>query len=334
LFIKRTKRTLRGKTYTNHLLVESVATERGPRHRVVCSLGSLAPAPKAQWLKLAHHLQECLGGQESLLEHSAQEQALVQKATLVTKGKKKRNAGGDININLEEVEVEEARQAGAVHVGHQIWQRLGLDEILAEAGFGHNTRLLTQVMTLNRLIEPCSELAMSQWVGRSALGDLLKEEFSELNEDRLYRNMDRLYGKRGPIEAALSAKEKSLFSLKDSILLYDLTSTYFEGLCLANPKAKRGYSRDSRPDCKQVVVGLVLDGEGFPKAHEIFAGNRSDSTTVADMLAILQKRVGKTKDATVVVDRGMANPENLATIRAAGYHWLVAAPQPGRVTLD
>jgi transposase len=331
LFIKRTKRTLRGKTYTNHLLVESVATERGPRHRVVCSLGSLAPAPKAQWLKLAHHLQECLGGQESLLEHSAQEQALVQKATLVTKGKKKRNAGGDININLEEVEVEEARQAGAVHVGHQIWQRLGLDEILAEAGFGHNTRLLTQVMTLNRLIEPCSELAMSQWVGRSALGDLLKEEFSELNEDRLYRNMDRLYGKRGPIEAALSAKEKSLFSLKDSILLYDLTSTYFEGLCLANPKAKRGYSRDSRPDCKQVVVGLVLDGEGFPKAHEIFAGNRSDSTTVADMLAILQKRVGKTKDATVVVDRGMANPENLATIQAAGYHWLVAAPQPERV---
>jgi transposase len=331
LFIKRTKRTLRGKTYTNHLLVESVATERGPRHRVVCSLGSLAPAPKAQWLKLAHHLQECLGGQESLLEHSAQEQALVQKATLVTKGKKKRNAGGDININLEEVEVEEARQAGAVHVGHQIWQRLGLNEILAEAGFGHNTRLLTQVMTLNRLIEPCSELAMSQWVGRSALGDLLKEEFSELNEDRLYRNMDRLYGKRGPIEAALSAKEKSLFSLKDSILLYDLTSTYFEGLCLANPKAKRGYSRDSRPDCKQVVVGLVLDGEGFPKAHEIFAGNRSDSTTVADMLAILQKRVGKTKDATVVVDRGMANPENLATIQAAGYHWLVAAPQPERV---
>ena len=131
--------------------------------------------------------------------------------------------------------------------------------------------------------------------------------------------------------AALCAKEKALFSLKESILLYDLTSTYFEGLSLSNPKAKRGYSRDSRPDCKQVVVGLVLDGEGFPKAHEIFAGNRSDSTTVGDMLAVLQKRVGKSKDATVVVDRGMANPENLATIKAAGYHWLVAVPQPERV---
>jgi transposase len=161
--------------------------------------------------------------------------------------------------------------------------------------------------------------------------DILKEDFSRLNEDRLYRNMERLYGKREPIEAALCAKEKSLFSLQESILLYDLTSTYFGGLCLSNTKAKRGYSRDSRPDCKQVVVGLVLDAEGFHRTHEIFAGNRSDPTTVADMLAVLQKRVGKTKDATVVVDRGMANPENLATIQAAGYHWLVAAPQPERV---
>jgi len=331
LFIKRTKRTLRGKTYTNHLLVESVATERGPRHRVVCSLGSLGPAPKAQWLKLAHHLQESLGGQESFLEHSAEEQALAQKASLATKSKKQRGAGKDIHVDLEQVEVEEARQAGAVHVGHQIWQRLGLDQILAAVGFSHKTCLLTQLMTLNRLIEPSSELAMSEWVGRSALADILKQDFTGLNKDRLYRNMDRLYGKRGPIEAALCAKEKSLFSLKESILLYDLTSTYFEGLCLSNPKAKRGYSRDSRPDCKQVVVGLVLDAEGFPKAHEIFAGNRNDSTTVGDMLAVLQARVGKTKDATVVVDRGMAKPENLATIRAAGYHWLVAAPQPERV---
>ena len=329
MFVKRTKRSVRGKTYTNHLLVESVATERGPRHRVICSLGSLAPAPREHWLKLAHHLQESLGGQESLLAQSPEEQAVVQKVAMAARGSKKRYAGSD--FNLEEVEVEEARQAGAVHVGHQIWQRLGLDEVLAGAGFSHKTRLLSQVMTLNRLIEPSSELAMSEWVGRSALGDILKADFAKLNEDRLYRNMDRLYGKRGPIEAALCAKEKTLFSLQESILLYDLTSTYFEGLCLSNPKAKLGYSRDSRPDCKQVVVGLVLDGEGFPKAHEIFAGNRSDSTTVADMLSVLQKRVGKTKDATVVVDRGMSNPENLAAIQAAGYHWLVAAAQPERV---
>ena len=254
---------------------------------------------------------------------------MVQKAAVTVRGRKKRSGPSD--FDLEEVEIEQARQAGPVHVGHQIWQRLGLDEILSQAGFSHKTCLLTQLMTLNRLIEPSSELAMSEWVRRSALADILKQDFAKLNKDRLYRNMDRLHGKRAPIEAALCGKEKTLFSLKESILLYDLTSTYFEGLCLSNPKAKRGYSRDSRPDCKQVVVGLVLDGDGFPKAHEIFAGNRGDPTTVADMLKVLQMRMGKSKDATVVVDRGMSNPENLASIRDAGYHWLVAAPQPERV---
>ena len=223
MFIKRTKRTLRGKVYTNHLLVESVATERGPRHRVVCSLGSLSPGPKAQWLKLAHHLQQSLSGQESLLDDSPQEQVALQKPEVAARGPKKHRSESD--IHWDEVEVEEARQAGAVHVGHQIWQRLGLDEILSGAGFGRKTRILTQVMTLNRLIEPCSELAMSDWVRRSALEDILPEHFSQLNEDRLYRNMDRLYGKREPIEAALREKERTLFSLKESILLYDLTST-------------------------------------------------------------------------------------------------------------
>ena len=152
MFIKRTKRTLRGKVYTNHLLVESVATERGPRHRVVCSLGSLSPGPKAQWLKLAHHLQHSLSGQESLLDDSPQEQVPLQKPEVAARSLKKHQSGSD--INWEEVEIEEARQAGAVHVGHQIWQRLELDEILAGAGFGHKTRILTENMTLNRLIEP------------------------------------------------------------------------------------------------------------------------------------------------------------------------------------
>src|SRR5437016_13229270 len=127
---------------------------------------------------LAHHLQESLGGQESLLEHSAEEQALVEKATLAAKGKKKRKADEDINIDLEEVEVEEARQAGAVHVGHQIWQRLGLDQILAGVGFSPKTRQLTQLMTLNRLIDPCSELAMSETVARRCAPAIFSQRIS------------------------------------------------------------------------------------------------------------------------------------------------------------
>jgi len=169
---------------------------------VVCSLGSLSPGPKAQWLKLAHHLQQSLSGQESLLDDSPQEQVALQKPEVAAvRGPKKHQSGSD--IKWDEVEVEEARQVGAVHVGHQIWQRLGLGEILAGAGFGLKTRILTEIMTLNRLIEPCSELAMSDWVRRSALEDILKENFSLLNEDRLYRNMDRLYTKRAPIEGVL-----------------------------------------------------------------------------------------------------------------------------------
>src|SRR5437870_6727265 len=172
-------------------------------------------------------------------------------------------------------------------------------------------------MTLNRLICPRSEHAMPDWIRRTALGDILKHDFSKLQDEALYRNLDRLHPNREHIERALAEKAKTLFNLDDTVYLYDLTSTYFEGQAKANPKAMRGYSRDKRPDCKQVVVGLVLDSEGFPKAHEVFAGNRPDSTTVAEMLRALEKRTGKVPGATVVVDRGMADSENLAAIRSA-----------------
>jgi hypothetical protein len=146
-----------------------------------------------------------------------------------------------------------------------------------------------------------------------------------LNDEALYRNLDRLHPQRALIEGELAAREKELFALPESIYLYDLTSTYFEGKALRNEKAKRGYSRDQRPDCKQVVVGLVLDADGFPKAHEVFDGNRNDSTTVDDMLAALEKRFGKKAAVTVTVDRGMAYDKNIEQIRGRGYHYLVAA---------
>jgi transposase len=146
----------------------------------------------------------------------------------------------------------------------------------------------------------------------------------------LYRNLDHLHPNRERIEAALAEREKTLFNLDDTWYLYDLTSTYFEGQALSNPQAKRGYSRDKRADCKQVVVGLVLDRDGFPKAHEVFDGNRQDRTTVGAMLDSLEKRTGPQPGATVVVDRGMAYDENLVEIRGRGYHYLVAGRQPER----
>jgi transposase len=171
---------------------------------------------------------------------------------------------------------------------------------------------------------------MPEWIRRTALADILGTDFTGLSDEALYRNLDRLHPQRPRIEQALAARERTLFNLDDTIYLYDLTSTYFEGQCPRNPQAKRGYSRDHRPDCKQVVIGLVLDRDGFPKAHEVFDGNRHDQTTVEDMLTRLEERTGRRGGATVVVDRGMAFAANLAQIRARGHHYLVAARYPER----
>ena len=321
MFLKATRKTVRGKSYTNHLLVESITTPKGPRHRTICSLGSLEPAPREHWLALAHRLQAALSGQQSLLP-DPEVDSLRQRIEALPSSDRHPEW---VSVILDQVEVREAREAGSVYVGHQMWLRLRLDAILEKAGLNERARLLTEVMTINRLVAPCSEHAMPDWVRRTALADLLRADFSLLNDESLYRNLDRLHPQRALIEGELAAREKELFALPESIYLYDLTSTYFEGQALANQKAKRGHSRDQRPDCKQVVVGLVLDGDGFPKAHEVFDGNRNDSTTVDDMLAALEKRVGKKAGATVTVERGMAYDKNIGQIHSRGYHYLVAA---------
>jgi transposase len=235
-----------------------------------------------------------------------------------------------VAVHTDQVSLEKAREAGPVHVGHQMWRRLGLGEILQHSGLSAQARLLSEVMVLNRLVAPCSEHAMPGWIERTALSDILSVDLSELSDESLYRNLDRLHPNRQGIESALAEREKSLFNLDDTYYLYDLTSTYFEGQCLLNPKAQRGYSRDQRPDCKQVVVGLVLDRDGFPKAHEVFSGNCQDRASLEHMLSQLEQRSGRHGGATVIVDRGMAYEENLAQIRARGHHYLVASRQSER----
>ena len=332
MYIRKSTRTYKGKTYTNYLLVESNQTPKGPRQRIICSLGSLEPGPAEEWLGLAHKLQSALHGQESLPESSQQIQEWVEKARRKNRGAARADESrpGSIAVDAAKIEVELAREAGPVHVGHQLWGQLGMNRILQEAGLSQRACSLTEAMTLNRLICPRSEHAMPDWIRRTALGDILKQDFSKLQDEALYRNLDRLHPNREHIERALAEKEKTLFNLDDTVYLYDLTSTYFEGEAKANPQAKRGYSRDKRPDCKQVVVGLVLDRDGFPKAHEIFDGNMQDRSSLDKMLDALEKRTGKRPGATVIVDRGMAFDENLEQIRKRGLHYLVAGLQPER----
>ncbi len=340
MFIRKTTRTYKGRNYTNYLLVESVRTPNGPRQKTLCSLGNLDPRPAGEWLKLAHRVEQALAGQGDLFNSAdAEVRQIVHRAR---SGRAEPEAGGlpapggcdtkdeRVTVQTAAVRTEKHREAGPVHVGFRMWERLGLDGILAGAGLSEHSRSLSCAMTMNRLIHPASEHAMPDWIRRTALDDILGADFSSLADDALYRNLDRLHPNRAKIETALAERERTLFNLEASVFFYDLTSTYFEGLAELNAKAKRGYSRDKRPDCKQVVVGLAVGAEGFPQAHEVFEGNMQDRRSLGPMLDAMDARVGLRPGQTVVIDRGMAFDENLADIRARGLHYLVATRQGER----
>jgi len=340
MYVRKTTRRYKDKVYTNYLLVESVHTPNGPRQKVVCSLGDLSPRTAEQWLRLVHKVEDALAGQINLFSSPDPEvEQIVRQIRSRQPGSSAESApitpdsapvSDLVAVHTDQVTATEHRTAGPVHVGFQFWKRLGFDTILRHLGFSIKAIQLTCAMTLNRLVYPRSEPAMPEWIRSTALGDILGVDFGPLVDDPLYRDLDRLHPNRAAIESALVERERQLFPLDATVYLYDLTSTYFEGQAQRNPKAKRGYSRDRRPDCKQVVVGLVVGREGFPIAHEIFAGNVQDRQTLGPMLDLLQKRVGLPAGSTVVGDRGSADADNLAEIRRRQLHYVVAGRHPER----
>jgi transposase len=342
MYIRKSIRTYKGKSYTNYVLVESVVTPKGPRQKTICSLGDLSPRPREEWLEFARKIEDALVGQDNLLGSDDDEVAEIVDRVRARQTKEERaqaepsasvprtRGGALIKVDPSRVTTEQHREAGPVHVGYQFWQRLGLDRILSDCGLSAVTCRLACAMTLNRLIAPASEHAMPAWIRRTALADILGVSFDALEEDPLYQVLDKLHPHRAAIETALVERERCLFDLDQTIYLYDLTSTYFEGLCARNPKAQRGHSRDKRSDCKQLVVGLVVNRDGFPLAHEIFAGNTRDHRTLGTMIDRLRERVELKEGATVVVDRGMAFDDNLADIKARKLHYIVASRQPER----
>lgn len=333
MFIKANTKTVKGKPYKNYLLVESVKTPKGPRHHVVCSLGNLRPAPKEYWLQLSRKVEAALAGQLPLFT-DPQVNEIVAKTnrSMVSGGSS--DTGGGVMIDVDRVSTEIPCEAGPVHVGHQIWLRIGMDEVLGQAGLDRRACALTEILVLNRLAQPCSERGTRPWIFRTALPDILGWEMPTVGVNTLYRHLDKLHPQKELIERALAERESNLFNLDNSVLLYDLTSTFFEGQCEKNPQAQHGYSRDGRPDCKQVAVGLVVNRDGFPLAHEVLDGNRSDTTTVADMLDVLGKRAADaSSQRTVMVDRGMSSLANLKLICQRGYCYVVAAKQKERDAL-
>jgi hypothetical protein len=239
MFIRKTTRRYKDRTYSNYLLVQSVYTEKGPRQRVICSLGDLSPRPADEWLRLAHKVEDALVGQPGLWKEAEGEVAQIvaqvrQRQTergQVGRPQAKDDAAGQelVAVHTDRVTTERARLAGSVHVGFQFWNRLGLGEILKALDFSARAIQLGCAMTLNRLIRPSSEHAMPGWIRRTALDDILGVDFDGLADDALYRNLDRLYPNRVALESALSERERNLFNLDATVFFYDLTSTYFEG---------------------------------------------------------------------------------------------------------
>jgi hypothetical protein len=341
MYVRQTTRRYKDKTYTNYLLVESIHTPTGPRQKVICSLGDLSPRPAEDWLRLARKVEDALVGQANLFSNPDPEveQIVRQIQTRQAGTPQPQPPSGPlpepgpadlISVHTDSIAITQPRSAGPLHVGFQFWKRLGFDAILQRHGFSTRAIQLTCAMTLNRLIHPDSEHAMPRWIRSTALADLLGVDFTTLVDDPLYRNLDRLHPNRAAIESDLVERERLLFQLDPTVYLYDLTSTYFEGQAAQNPKARRGYSRDHRPDCQQVVVGLVIGREGFPLAHEIFAGNTQDRRTLGRMLDLLNAdfRGPKVGDSFtfVRVPPGTRRPPASSPARgSAGIH------DPGRL---
>jgi len=234
-------------------------------------------------------------------------------------------------VRLKGVRVERSRQFGDVYLALCLWRGMGLEDLCRRLLPMGQERVawakMAAVLTTARLCEPSSELHIAEdWYRRTALCDLLQLGDAEVNKDRLYRGLDRLLAHKEALEAHLAARCGELFAVENDVLLYDVTSTYFEGQAEANPQAQRGYSRDHRGDCKQVLIALVVTFDGFPLGYEVFAGNTHDSQTVQTIVAAMEARHGAL-GRVWIADRGMASAKTLAWLRQTGRRYIIGAPK-------
>lgn len=240
-------------------------------------------------------------------------------------------------VLIDRVSHQSTAMLGPVLVGLSAWNQLDMDGCLKNLGVNESRIKSALVSIINRLTGPVSEHRLPQWVATTALPELLEDDLLQSGKDRYYRASDTLLSHQDAITRHLRRKTQELFSLERTICLYDLTNTYFEGEAEKNPKARRGKSKEKRNDCPQIVVGMVLDEYGFELAHKVYEGNRSDSTTVPDMVRQLKEMVMDNPEdlssqvvPTVIMDGGLSGSDNLQAVREAGFHYLVNDSRRGR----
>jgi transposase len=236
-----------------------------------------------------------------------------------------------VPVRLKGIRIERSRQFGDVYLALALWRGTGLEELCRQLLPVGLERIawakMAAVLVTARFCEPSSELHIAEdWYRRTALCDLLQLGDEEVSKDRLYRALDHLLAHKAALEAHLSQRCGELFAIQNEVLLYDVTSTYFEGQAEGNPQARRGYSRDHRPDCKQVCIALVVTFDGFPLGYEVFAGNTHDSRTLQTIVATMEGRHGML-GRVWITDRGMASADNLAWLRQTGRRYIIGAPK-------
>ncbi len=322
MFLREYHRTKDGKRHTYFALVESQRTQRGPRQRIVAQLGELTRDQQRCWQRTAIFHGRHKDGRELPLFVDGEPAPFPDDPDVV-------------RIHLGKVGWTNARAFGDVWLGLQLWKKLGLDAIVARhVPQGDQTVEPAAMVAIEVLSRLCvgnggetSEFALAEHgYRRTALEDLLGVPDEVVTKDRLYRTLDVLLSGKEKIEQDLKERLGELFSLNFDLLLCDLTSSFFEGLAEDNDLAERGYSRDHRADCKQVVLALVVTPDGFPLYHEVFAGNTNDATAFPTMVETMEKRFGSARRVWVV-DRGIASEKNIAYLKERKQSYLVGTPR-------
>lgn len=315
MFLKRLDRRKNGKKHTYWALVESCRTARGSRHRVVAYLGELRKSERNGWVQLGRRLDKKDRPSPTLFDPPSYSES-----------------DDDVElVRIKGIRLERTRDFGDVWLALGLWRLLKLDELLSQrmpaGNEGVPWPVVAAILTIGRFCEPSSELHIADtWYRRTALEDLLGVPVDQVNDDRLYAGLDQLLPHKEAIEKQLKERLGDLFDLKYELLLYDITSTYFEGECAGNPLAQRGYSRDSRPDCSQVCIGLVVTEDGIPLGYEVYPGNTNDSRTIETIVEAMERKYGRAQRVWVM-DRGMVSEDNLTFLRKRGGSYIVGTPK-------
>lgn len=315
MYLRRYSKKKHGEEYGYWSLVESVRTARGPRQRVVANIGKLPDFDKEErigWEEISRIFSGKPQPQDSLFEKTEEPPSWAA-------------------VDINRVSVERLRNFGDIYLALLLWHRLGFadfcKEQMSEGREAIPWSVMACILSVARFCAPSSELQIAEsWYDKTSLDDLLGVPTDRVNDDRLYRALDALLPHKDALCRHLQNRYGELFGETFDFLFYDITSAYFEGMALNNPQAKRGYSRDSRPDCPQVCIGLVTSQEGLPLAFEVFDGNRTDVTTTEEMVLIMESKYGKA-NRIWVMDRGMVSEDNIEFMQERGARYLIGTPK-------